>query len=71
MSTKTSKSLNIDDYEILIRRRGENEYASYCPQINLMLTGMIHEEVENKMYEKISLHIQELKLTASHDHSKN
>jgi len=49
------------DYEILIRRRGETEYASYCPQLNLMLTGSFHEEVENLMYEKILAHIKKLK----------
>jgi hypothetical protein len=71
MSSKISTSLNIDDYEILIRKRGDNEYASYCPQINLMLTGLLHEEVENKMFERISRHIQELKLTIGQDPSKN
>lgn len=71
MSFKLSTSTNIDDYEILIRKRGDNEYASYCPQLNLMLTGTFHEEVENKMYEKISKHIQELKFTMNQDPSKN
>lgn len=71
MSSKISTSLNIDDYEILIRKRGDNEYASYCPQLNLMLTGTFHEEVENKMYETISQHIQQLKLTLGQDPSKN
>lgn len=61
----------MDDYEVLIRRRGENEYASYCPQLNLMLTGTFHEEVENKMYEKIAQHIQHLKLINNQDPSKN
>ncbi|MBX3045344.1 MAG: hypothetical protein KIT33_12290 [Candidatus Kapabacteria bacterium] len=71
MSSNISTSTNIDDYEILIRRRGENEYASYCPQLNLMLTGTFHEEVENKMYEKIQNHIQQLKVTLNQDPSKN
>lgn len=61
MSFQISTSLNIDDYEILIRRRGEFEYASYCPQLNLMLTGSFHEEVENLMYEKVQEHINNLK----------
>jgi hypothetical protein len=61
----------MDDYEVLIRRRGENEYASYCPQLNLMLTGTFHEEVENKMYEKVAQHIQTLKVTINQDPSKN
>jgi len=70
MDFKISTSTNIDDYEILIRKRGENEYASYCPQLNLMLTGTFHEEVENKMYERIKQHIEELKKQES-DPSKN
>lgn len=70
MSYKISTSVNVDDYEILIRRRGENEYASYCPQLNLMLTGTFHEEVENKMYEKIIQHINNLK-NQSGDPSQN
>ena len=60
MSFRISTSTNIDDYEILIRKRGENEYASYCPQLNLMLTGTFHEEVENMMYTKIQKHINDL-----------
>jgi len=71
MSSKISTSINMDDYEILIRKRGDNEYASYCPQLNLMLTGTFHEEVENKMNEQIAQHIQQLKLTINQDPSKN
>lgn len=61
MGFKPSTSTNIDDYEILIRRRGDSEYASYCPQLNVMLTGSFHEEVENLMYEHILSHIKKLK----------
>lgn len=60
MEFKPSTSVNINDYEILIRKRGEDEYASYCPQLNLMLTGTFHEEVHNLMYERIIQHINEL-----------
>jgi hypothetical protein len=35
-----------------------------------MLTGTFHEEVENKMYERIKQHIEELKKQES-DPSKN
>lgn len=62
MAFTISNSTNIDDYEILIRKRGDFEYASYCPQLNLMLTGTFHEEVENMMYERIKLHIESLKV---------
>jgi hypothetical protein len=71
MDFKPSTSLNINDYEILIRKRGENEYASYCPQLNLMLTGSFHEEVHNLMYEKIVEHINELGNQEQTDPSKN
>ncbi len=60
MSFEISKSKNTFDYEILIRRRAENEYASYCPQLNYMLTGQEHEEVENKMKEYIKEHISKI-----------
>lgn len=61
MSFKQSTSQNIDDYEILIRRRGETEYASYCPQLNYMLTGDTHEEVEDLMYNYVKKHVEKLK----------
>ncbi|HRP01079.1 MAG TPA: hypothetical protein PLE30_00355 [Candidatus Kapabacteria bacterium] len=70
MAYSISNSTNVNDYEILIRKRGDSEYASYCPQLNLMLTGTFHEEVENLMYERIKLHIETLK-TATTDHSNN
>lgn len=60
MSFNILQSTDRRDYEILIRKRGENEYASYCPQLNYMLTGTFHEEVENKMEEHIDKHIQNL-----------
>ena len=53
-------SKNIDDYEILIRRRGENDYASYCPQLNHMINGTEHEEVVKLMKEFIVSHIKKL-----------
>ncbi len=60
MSFEISKSKNTFDYEILIRRRAESEYASYCPQLNYMLTGAEHEEVEDKMKAYIEEHISKL-----------
>jgi len=44
------------DYEILIRRRGENVYAAFCPQLNLVITGTAHAEVEEKMRKLIEEH---------------
>lgn len=51
MTKPTSTDPN--DYEILIRRRGENDYASYCPQLAHMIKGTEHVEVENAMKEFI------------------
>jgi hypothetical protein len=48
------------DYEILIRRTGIEEYASYCPQLNYMIKGTQHEEVQNKMKEYVDNYIKQL-----------
>ena len=61
MDTKISESTNLNDYEILIRKRGQAEYASYCPQLNQMVTGDSHEDVYEKMYGKITEHIEKIK----------
>ena len=55
-----SKSTNPDDYEILIRKRGDDVYASYCPQLNHMIKGNEHEQVRNLMKEYIDKYINEL-----------
>lgn len=56
-----TQSTNPNDYEILIRRydNGAN-YASYCPQLAIMIKGTAHEEVENLMKEHILEHIATL-----------
>lgn len=61
MERKLSTSTNANDYEILIRKRGEGKYASYCPQLNFMLAGDEHEQVYGLMVEKINAHIESLK----------
>lgn len=63
METNISKSTNPDDYEILIRKQGEGVYASYCPQLNLILYGSAHIEVQEMMKEKIDEHIRKLQDT--------
>lgn len=61
----TSTSTNLFDYEILIRRYDmDSRYASYCPQLGLMIKGSAHEEVENAMKEKVTEHIASLKAQA-------
>lgn len=41
------------EYEILVRRQGETVYAAFCPQLELIVRGSAHEQVENKMKELI------------------
>lgn len=61
MNDVKSQSVDINDYEILIRKRGESDYASYCPQINQMVVGTEHEEVRELMKEQVDKHIRKLK----------
>jgi len=44
------------EYEILVRKRGENVYAAYCPQLDLVVTGAAHAEVEEKMRQIVEQH---------------
>jgi flagellar motor component MotA len=60
MIIEKSKSVNAEDYEVLIRKRGENDYASFCPQLNLMIKGTVHEEVRDQMKKKITEHIDQI-----------
>jgi predicted RNase H-like HicB family nuclease len=53
-------STNPADYEILIRKRAGNDYASYCPQLNIMFKGEEHEEVHQKLKDYIENHINSL-----------
>ncbi len=55
-----SDSINRKDYEILIRRRGDKDYSSYCPQLGLVIKGEEHQEVQGKMEETIQKHIDQL-----------
>lgn len=54
-------SLDPNDYEVLIRRRGETDYASYCPQLAIMIKGTAHEEVEEAMKKVVLDYIDSLK----------
>jgi len=56
-----TNSTNPFDYEILIRKRGENQYASYCPQLNQMLLGNEHNQVAKMMEDFVLQHIETLK----------
>ena len=46
-----------EDYEILIRRQGENVYAAFCPQLELVVRGTAHQQVEQKMQQLILEHV--------------
>jgi len=56
---KISSSKNIEDYEILIRKRGDDDFASYCPQLNRMFKSNTHEEVRRMVKAAIEEHIGE------------
>jgi hypothetical protein len=60
MEIKKSDSTDTASYEILIRKRGESDYASYCPQLNLIIKGSEHEAVANEMRLKVDEHINKL-----------
>jgi hypothetical protein len=62
MNRPTSTEPN--DYEVLIRRRGEDDYASYCPQLAHMIKGTAHEEVEEAMKAIVLDYIASLKTNA-------
>lgn len=52
--------MNLHDYEILIRRRDETGYAAYCPQLQHMIKGTAHEEVEEAMKQYVLEYISAL-----------
>ncbi len=45
--------MNQNNYDILIRKDGENKYAAFCPQLNILVKGISHEEVEIEIRKKI------------------
>jgi hypothetical protein len=61
MATEKLKSLEPFDYEILIRKIGDNQYSSYCPQLNYLIKGFEHEQVRNLMKNYIDAYIESLK----------
>jgi len=48
------------EYEILIRRQGEEGYSAFCPQLELIVRGTAHVQVEEKMKELILEHVKGL-----------
>jgi hypothetical protein len=66
-SMTSPTSTNPHDYEVLIRRWGETGYASYCPQLEYMIKGTAHVEVEDAMKQHILHHIASLGEAANTD----
>lgn len=54
-------SLLPNDYEIMIRKQGENTYAAFCPQLNIIIKGFAHIEVEEAMKKHVLDYIESLK----------
>ena len=48
------------EYEILIRRQGEEGYSAFCPQLELIVRGTAHVQVEEKMKQLILEHVKGL-----------
>jgi hypothetical protein len=46
-----------ENFEILIRRQGETGYSAFCPELELIVRGTAHEQVENKMKQLILEHV--------------
>jgi hypothetical protein len=46
-----------EEFEILIRRQGENVYSAFCPQLELIVRGTAHQQVEQKMEQLIMEHV--------------
>lgn len=49
-------------YDILIRKDGENKYAAFCPQLNIIVRGTSHEEVEMLIRKKIQEYLEKQKV---------
>jgi hypothetical protein len=48
------------DYEILIRKRGENDFTSYCPQLNFLFKANTLEDVKFLMKDYIEKFIESI-----------
>lgn len=46
-----------EEFEILIRRQGENVYSAFCPQLELIVRGTAHQQVEQKMQQLVEEHV--------------
>ena len=53
------------EYEILVRRQGETGYSAFCPQLELIVRGTAHKQVEEKMQQLIMEHVAKQEGTAT------
>jgi hypothetical protein len=61
-----------ENFEILVRRQGEAVYSAFCPQLELIVRGTAHQQVEEKMKQLILDHVakrDEAKAGDSRDNS--
>jgi hypothetical protein len=56
------------EYEILIRRQGETGYSAFCPQLELIVRGTAHVQVEEKMKELIIERVSKIEHDKTGDH---
>ncbi len=52
-------------YDILFRKDGENKYAAFCPQLNILVKGTSHEEVEMEVRKRINEYLEKQREQAS------
>jgi hypothetical protein len=50
-----------ENYEILVKREGETGYSAFCPQLELIVRGTAHVQVEEKMKLLIEEHVAKQK----------
>lgn len=46
-----------ETYDILVKREGETGYSAFCPQLELIVRGTAHQQVEEKMRQLILEHV--------------
>jgi predicted RNase H-like HicB family nuclease len=47
------------NYDILVRKDGEKKYAAFCPQLNILVKGTSHEEVEMEVRKRIKEYLEQ------------
>lgn len=59
------------NYDILVRKDGDNKYAAFCPQLNILVKGSSHEEVELEVRKRIQAYLEQKELKQELDKEKN